>query len=294
MPPRRSWLRRLAVLVGIAFALVGVATVLERLSAGRLGIGMGPTVGVVELEGEIRDAEPLCESLETLRKDPQVVAVVLRINSPGGAVAPCQEISEEIVRLREAKPVIASLGSIAASAAYYIAAGTNRIVAAPGTLTGSIGVIMEFRQLQGLAEKVGVGEQIVKSGTYKDIGHPLRSLTDGERTLLQSMVDDVHGQFIDAVAKGRGMERARIKELADGRLFSGAQAKAAGLVDELGGLSTAIQMAWEQGGQTGEPRVRRLRTAWRPWWLDVLGRALSPTRPLGDGLLFLYGGPTPQ
>jgi protease-4 len=120
-------------------------------------------------------------------------------------------------------------------------------------------------------------------------------MTPAERTLLQGMVDDVFGQFVDAVATGRGLAAERVRSLADGRLYSGAQAKAAGLVDELGGLNAAIRIAWERGGQVGEPRVRRVKTPWHPWWLDLLGSALTPVRPgLGGGLLFLYGGPAPQ
>jgi protease-4 len=220
---------------------------------------------------------------------------VIRIDSPGGGVAPSQELYEEVVRLREVKPVIASLGNIAASGGYYVAAATSLIVAAPGTLTGSIGVIMDFRQLQGLAEKIGITDQVVKSGPYKDIGHPLRPMTDNERKLLQGMVDDVFQQFVDAVATGRHLDPARVRALADGRLYSGSQAKEAGLVDELGGLNTAVRLAWERGGQTGEPRVRKVKSLWRPWWLDAVGEALAPARAgLGGGLLFLYGGPTPR
>ena len=296
MPRRRSWLRRIGLLVGIGLAIVGLAAVLDRVGSGvGMNVGLGPSVAVVELTGEIRDAEQLVESLVSLRKDAQVVSVVLRIDSPGGGVAPSQELYEEIVRLREVKPVVATLGNIAASGGYYVAAATNVIVAAPGTLTGSIGVIMEFRQLQGLAEKIGLTEQVVKSGPYKDIGHPLRPMTDAERKLLQGMVDDVYQQFVDAVATGRNLDAARVRALADGRLYSGAQAKAAGLVDELGGLNTAVRVAWERAGQTGEPRVRKVKSAWRPWWFDVVGETLAPVRPgLGGGLLFLYGGPTPR
>src|SRR5262249_38925128 len=123
----------------------------------------------------------------------------------------------------------------------------------------------------------------------------LRPMTDGERKLLQGMVDDVYGQFVDAVATGRKIDPSRVRQLADGRLYSGAQAKAVGLVDELGGLNTAASLAWERAGQPGEPRVRRVHGAWRPWWLNALGEALPPVRPgLGGGLLFLYGGATPQ
>ncbi len=296
MPRRRSWLRRIGLLVCIGLAVVGLAAIIDRLgSDGGMGVGFGPSVAVVELTGEIRDADQLVESLVSLRKDASVVAVVLRIDSPGGGVAPSQEIYEEVTRLREAKPVVASLGNIAASGGYYVAAATSLIVAAPGTLTGSIGVIMDFRQLEGLAEKVGISETVVKSGPYKDIGQPLRPMTDAEKKLLQGMVDDVYEQFVDAVATGRHLDPSRVRTLGDGRLYSGAQAKAEGLVDELGGLNTAVRLAWERGGQTGEPRVRKVKSAWRPWWLDMVGETLAPVRPgLGGGLLFLYGGPTPR
>ena len=297
MPRRRSWLRRFAFVIGIGFALIGVSAVLERFGAGRTGVGMalGSSVGVVELQGEIRDAETIVDDLSGLRKDPSVVAIVLRIDSPGGAVAPSQEIYDEIVRCKDAKPVIASLGNIAASGGYYIAAATSAIVAAPGTLTGSIGVIMEFRGLRQLADKVGITEEVVKSGPFKDIGNPMRPVTDSERKLLQGMVDDVYGQFVDAVASGRGIDPEKVRQLADGRLYSGQQAKAAGLVDELGGYTRAIEIAWARAGQTGEPRVRKARGAWHPWWIDMLGEAMTSARTgVGGGLLFLYGGATPQ
>jgi protease-4 len=296
MPRRRSWLRRIGLLLCIGLAVVGLAAIFDRIGSNvGMNVGLGSTVAIVELTGEIRDAEQLVESLASLRKDPQVVSVVIRIDSPGGGVAPSQELYEEVVRLREVKPVVASLGNIAASGGYYVAAATSLIVAAPGTLTGSIGVIMDFRQLQGLAEKIGITDQVVKSGPYKDIGHPLRPMTDNERKLLQGMVDDVYQQFVDAVATGRHLDPARVRALADGRLYSGSQAKAAGLVDELGGLNTAVRLAWERGGQTGEPRVRKVKSLWRPWWLDAVGEAFAPARAgLGGGLLFLYGGPTPR
>jgi protease-4 len=294
VPRRHPWLRRFGLLVAIGLALVGVAAIVNQLGAG-VGMSLGPSVAIVEVEGVIKESETLVESLVALRKDPNVVAVVLRIDSPGGGVAPSQEIYDEIGRLREAKPVVASLGNIAASGGYYIAAAASAIVAAPGTLTGSIGVIMEFRQLMELAEKVGIGDTIVKSGPYKDIGHPMRPMTDAERQLLQGMVDDVYAQFVDAVSTGRGMDPAAVRKLADGRLFSGSQAKSAGLVDALGGLHTAVQLAWERAGQTGEPRTRRVRARWRPWWIDAVGALMRPMPSgLGGGLLFLYGGPTPQ
>jgi protease-4 len=294
MPRRHPWLRRIGLLVGIALALVGAAAIINQLGGG-VGMTLGPTIGVVELEGVIKESDTLCESLVALRKDANVVAVVLRIDSPGGGVAPSQEIYEEIGRLREVKPVVASLGNVAASGGYYVAAAASTIVATPGTLTGSIGVIMEFRQFMELADKIGFRETVVKSGPFKDIGHPLRPMTADERQLLQGMVDDVYAQFVDAVAAGRHLDPTEVRKLADGRLYSGAQAKAAGLVDELGGLNTAVQLARERAGQMGEPRVHRVKAPWRPWWLDVVGSLVRPAPSgLGGGLLFLYGGPTPQ
>jgi protease-4 len=293
MPPRRSWLRRLGFLALLGFGLVGVIAVAERFAGD--GLASGPSVAVVELSGVISDGDTFCQSLDDLAKDARVGAVVVRIDSPGGAVAPSQEIYDEIERLRSSKPVIASLGNVAASGGYYVAAAANTIVADPGTLTGSIGVIMEFRQLQGLADKLGVSENVIKSGVFKDIGHPLRPMTDPEKKLLQGMVNDVYEQFVSAVARGRKMEPDRVRALADGRVYSGAQAKAAGLVDELGGLNSAIRIAWDRAGGTGEPRVRRVKAAWHPWWLDLLGSVTQPAGAgLGGGLLFLYGGATPQ
>lgn len=293
MPRRHPWLRRFGILLIVCLVAVGTTTIVGRVVGD--AFTLSPVVGVVEIDGVISDAQVQLESLESLADDDRVHAIVIRIDSPGGGVAPSQELYEEIDRVKATKPVVASLGNVAASGGYYVAAAAHTIVADPGTLTGSIGVIMEFRQLGPLAEKVGVGESIVKSGPYKDIGNPLRTLTDAERTLLQGMVDDVYDQFVDAIARGRGMTPERVRALADGRLYSGAQAKAAGLVDELGGLKTAVRIAWERAGLTGEPKVRRIKGPWRPWWLELLGSLLHPPRTgLGGGLLFLYGGAAPQ
>src|SRR5207253_8477027 len=202
-------------------------------------------VGVVELRGVIQDAADLVEALERFRTSEATVAVVLRIDSPGGAVAPSQEIYDEVQRVREGgKPVIASLGNVAASGGYYVASAANRILADPGTITGSIGAIMSVPYYAPLAEKIGFAEETVKSGRFKDTGHPLRHLSPDERNLLQGMVDEVLGQFVEAVARGRGMAAARVRSLADGRVYAGTQALAVGLVDKLGGLDAATRMAW--------------------------------------------------
>jgi protease-4 len=293
MARRHPILRGLLILGAVSLALVLLAAALV---GGGLGgwLALGPSVGVLEIRGVIGDAGETIESLDRFRRDERTVAVVLRIDSPGGAVAPSQEIYDEVWRVRAQKPVIASLGNIAASGGYYVASAANVILADPGTITGSIGAIMGIQHYAALAEKIGVSEEIVKSGPFKDTGHPLRALRPEERALLQGMVDEVLGQFVDADARGREMEATRVRELADGRIYSGAQARAAGLVDRLGGLQEAIRLAWEEGGQSGEPRVSRVRARRRTWWLDLLGDFVAEPPAIGGGLLFLYRGPVPE
>src|SRR5213083_1551551 len=256
----------LAVVTLAALALVaGVAVFGGGLGERPL---YGNVVGVVELRGVIQDASDLVEALERFRTSDKTVAVVLRI---------------------------ASLGSVAASGGYYVASAANKIVADPGTITGSIGVVMSVPYYAPLADKIGFSEETVKSGRYKDTGHPLRKLTPDERTLLQGMVDDVLGQFVEAVAHGRNMKPAQVRALADGRIYSGTQALAAGLVDQLGGLESATREAWKEAKQPGEPRVWRVRLRRLPWLVQLLGETLLPApRETLGGLFFLYRGPLPQ
>jgi len=283
----------MAIFVVVAAGLVAIVVGVAALSGTPLGerFTFGKTVAVVDVRGVISDAADTVDALDHLRQQDATIGVVLRIDSPGGAVAPSQEIYDAVWRLRARKPVVASLGNVAASGGYYVASAADVVVADPGTLTGSIGAIMEVQNVATLAEKVGVSQTVVKSGRFKDVGQPLRAVTDEERVLLQRMVDDVLGQFIDAVARGRGMEAGRVRALADGRLYSGAQARDVGLVDELGGLADATRVAWSRAGQTGEPRVSHVRTRGRPWWLDLLGLARLPDLLAPGGLLFLYRGP---
>ena len=283
----------MAIFVVVAAGLVAIVVGVATLSGTPLGerFTFGKTVAVVDVRGVISDAADTVDALDHLRQQDATIGVVLRIDSPGGAVAPSQEIYDAVWRLRARKPVVASLGNVAASGGYYVASAADVVVADPGTLTGSIGAIMEVQNVATLAEKVGVSQTVVKSGRFKDVGQPLRAVTDEERVLLQRMVDDVLGQFIDAVARGRGMEAGRVRALADGRLYSGAQARDVGLVDELGGLAEATRVAWSRAGQTGEPRVSHVRLRGRPWWLDLLGLARLPDLSAPGGLLFLYRGP---
>lgn len=214
-------------------------------------------IALIRVEGVIMDAQSTVGELKRFGDNPSVKAIVLRIDSPGGGVVPSQEIHDAVQRVRQKgnKMVIASMGSVAASGGYYIAAATDRIIANPGTLTGSIGVIMEMANVEGLLKKIGVEGVVVKSGKFKDVGSPLRKMSDEERALLQSVMDDVHKQFIEAVAAGRALESTAVQALADGRIFTGRQAKDAKLVDELGDLEYAIQLAADLAGIEGEPKV---------------------------------------
>jgi protease-4 len=213
---------------------------------------IGEKVGVVEVNGTIVDSRTIIEQIKKFRKQEAIKAIVIRINSPGGAVAPSQEIYTEIMRTREYKRVIASMGTVAASGGYYIAAAADGIVANPGTLTGSIGVIMGYTNFEKLLKKIGLLPVVIKSGPYKDVGSPARPMTDEERELLQEVVAKIHQQFIRAIAEGRKLEVSQVKLIADGRIFSGEQAKELGLVDRIGNFEDALKWAGELGGIDGE------------------------------------------
>jgi protease-4 len=222
-----------------------------------LDLSSGDRIAVIRVEGVIIDSQVTVGELKRFSENPSVKAIVLRIDSPGGGVVPSQEIYDAVrqVRSKTSKTVIASMGNVAASGGYYIAAATDRIVANPGTLTGSIGVIMETANVEGLLQKIGVEGVVIKSGKFKDVGSPLRKMSEEERGLMQAVMDDVHKQFIEAVAEGRAMELSEAQALADGRIFTGRQAKEAKLVDELGNLDDAIQLAADAVGIEGEPKV---------------------------------------
>lgn len=252
-PHRRKPLRILLWVLLAGFLLV----VLSNLLAPDLDLSGEDRVAVIRVEGVIIDAQQTVGDLKKFGESPSVKAIVLRIDSPGGGVVPSQEIHDAVkrVRTKNNKAVVASMGTVAASGGYYIAAATDRIIANPGTLTGSIGVIMELANLEGLLKKIGVESVVVKSGRHKDIGSPFRKMNEEDRHILQSVMDDVHSQFIEAVAEGRSLEVEAVQPLADGRIFTGRQAKDAKLVDELGDLDDAIKLAAEMGGIEGEPKV---------------------------------------
>jgi protease-4 len=248
-------LSALATYLGVAVLFV-VALSVSLAPSGGGGAVFGARVAIVELEGTIVDVDDLVRELKTHRDNPLVKAVVLRINSPGGVVGPTQELHAAVLRLREAgKPVVASLGAVAASGGYYVAVAADKIYANPGTLTGSIGVIFQLPNLDGLMKKVGIDYVVVKAGRYKDIGNISRTMTPEERHVLQSLLDDVHAQFISAVATGRKLDRAQVVGFADGRIVSGSQAKDLRMVDALGGLEEAVDGAATLAGLPKSPNV---------------------------------------
>lgn len=259
--------RRLTVVVATVLVFVGVAALFMLLgtSMGRGGEGggaplFGPRVAIVELEGLIAETDELVRELRLHRDNPSVRAVVIRINSPGGVVGPTQEVYDALLRVREAgKPVVASLGAVAASGGYYAAVAADQIYANPGTLTGSIGVIMQLANVDALLKKVGVDFVVVKAGQFKDIGNPSRPMTPEERRVVQALLEDVHGQFIEAVAKGRKLERGAVLRIADGRVFSGTQALELKMVDALGGLEDAVNAAARLANLPTPPPVERPR-----------------------------------
>lgn len=205
-------------------------------------------IGVVEIKGVITSAESVISELTEFRKDRHIRAIILRIDSPGGAVGASQEIFTEVKRTNQLKPVVASMGSVAASGGYYAALGARKILASPGTLTGSIGVIVKFPNLTEIFDKIGYRAEVIKSGKLKDIGAMNRTMTAEERVLLQDIIDNVHRQFVTAVAEGRKLPREQVEKLADGRIFSGEQALKSGLIDQFGNFNDAVIEAGKLAG----------------------------------------------
>jgi protease IV len=244
----------LAIYLGVAALFVIALSTM--LAPGGGGGPFGARVALVELDGPIVDVDEILRELRTHRDNPLVKAVVIRINSPGGVVAPTQELHAALTRLRDSgKPVVASLGAVAASGGYYVAVAADKIYANPGTLTGSIGVIMRLANVDGLLKKVGVEFVVVKAGRLKDLGNLARAMTPEERRVLQVLLEDVHGQFISAVAAGRKLDRAKVLGFADGRIVSGSQAKELNMVDALGGLEEALDGAALLAGLPTPPKI---------------------------------------
>jgi protease IV len=257
--------RRAAWILGLVFGglflclFLFMALAWIAIQGGRGGSVMsragGDRVGVVEVTGVIGDDKTFLKELREFAEEPRIRAIVVRIDSPGGAVGPSQEIFEAMRRVQKTKHVLASMGSIAASGGFYIAMGGEKVFANPGTLTGSIGVISEFPNVSGLLHWAGVEMRTITAGKLKDAGSPFREMSTEERSYFQAMLEDVHGQFIGAVAEARNLPEAEVRKVADGRVFTGRKAKELKLVDELGGLQDAVREAGKLAGMRGEPRI---------------------------------------
>ncbi len=322
-PPRRGMSGcLLATLIALGLLVVGgivVTIVIGTMDTGTspMSIGGGSQIAVISISGMIADggdemslfgaplpgARAIMSQLRQAGKDDSIKAVLLRINSPGGSAAASESIYKEVVRLQKVhkKPVIVSMGDVAASGGYYIASGAKTIVASPATLTGSIGVIMQSMNWSGLAEKYGVKGETIVSGPFKDSMNPMRAMREDERALMQALVNEVYGQFVADVAKGRKkLTLEKVKKLADGRVYTGSQAKRAGLVDELGNYHDAIDIAAKEAGIQGEPQIK---TYGRPGGLyglfserifipnqSPLGGAAYLPAPLGPGLWMVWEG----
>jgi protease-4 len=230
-------------------------------------LNLGEKVGVIPIEGIIGDAGEIIDQINEFADNSSIRAVVLRIDTPGGSVAPSQEIYQAVRELRKKKKVVVSMGSVAASGGYLIAVAADRIVANPGTITGSISAIMHYANVEELLKKVGVRSSVIKSGKFKDIGSPVREMTAEERSLIQGIVDDIYDQFVRTVSENRKIPLSKIVRLADGRVFTGRQAKELGLIDDLGGLQDAVLLAGRLSGMKGKPEIvhgmKKKTTLWR-------------------------------
>lgn len=271
--PRRTYTTAIVIAVVSFMTVAGIVLAVLAAAGGGASLGMGGgRIALLEVEGVIVDDEAFLERVRRLREDRSVEGWVVAINSPGGVVAPSQSLYNTLRRIRQedGEPVIAAIGSVGASGGYYVALAADSILVMPGSITGSIGVIMEYPNVRELMEKVGVRMEVVKSGAQKDLGSPFREMGAEERAILNSMVDDVHAQFVEAVAEARGMSVEAVLPLADGRIFSGRQALAAGLVDGVGNVEEAIALAGRMAGLGSEPRVARPPRDEAPWLLDLL------------------------
>jgi len=301
--------KQLWIVLGVVIVLVvgtcAGTVVLVALATGG-GMGLGEAVAIVQVEGAILSGSPpvspfeeggaysdqIVEHLEQAQEDASVKAIVLRVNSPGGSVVASDEIYQKILEVE--KPIVVSMGELAASGGYYVSAPADVIMANPATLTGSIGVITQMPNLEELLEKIGVEVVVIKSGIHKDEGSPFREMTEEEKAIWQSIIDEAYGQFVAIVAEGRDLPEEEVREIADGRIYTGKQAMELGLVDELGNLPEAIDRAAELGGIEGEPRLVEYH---RPPTLfeTFFGSLVGPFQPFDLArLLDLEGRPSLQ
>ncbi len=282
--PKRWWLWGCGILgcLGLLAVVVLLLGIVAAISSGGEFQGVGPKIGVVRVEGIITSggtgffggaggsSDRIVSLVRRVGRDKRIRALVLRVNSPGGSAAASQEIYDELMKVRrQGKPIVASMGDAAASGGYYVASAADHIVANGATLTGSIGVIYSHTELSELFKKIGFREEVIKSGSLKDMGSPARPLTDEERRILKGVINDVYDQFVTAVAEGRKgkLTKQEIKRLADGRVYTGRQALKLKLVDQLGNFRRAVDLAAREAGVKGEPQLVDFR---RPGLLSIL------------------------
>lgn len=255
---KSKWLWLGLIFTGMALVLFFAIIFMIAFGQDETGsMAWGEGVGLVEVKGVIIDSQETIKQLNGMRKNDKVKAVVLRIDSPGGVVGPSQEIYAEVKKLGAKKKVVVSMGSLAASGGYYIAVPAAVIMANPGTITGSIGVLMKFSNIEGLMGKIGMKAFTLKTGKYKDAGSPVRPMTDQDKAMLQDVIENAHRQFVKAVAEGRRLPVEEVRKIADGRIFTGEQALALKLIDKIGTLQDAIEEAGKLAGIKGEPQVIR-------------------------------------
>jgi len=274
------------IILGITVLFLGtVMTVVLNFFGPSSDLSFSNKIGVIHIKGTITDSEPFLSQLVGFKKDKRIKAIILRIDSPGGGVGASQEIHREVLKTIETKKVIVSLGGMAASGGYYIASAGNKIVANPGTITGSIGVIMEFFQIQELSKKIGVNLEVLKSGEFKDIGSPYRELTERDKELIIGLISDIQEQFINAVASGRNISVEKVREIADGRILSGSMAKDLGLVDQLGNFQDAIELTKKIAGIEGDiSLVYPKKTRAGLWDLILQNATKAVSRAVTDSL----------
>ena len=239
------------------------------------GVFSGPRIGLVRLEGFIGDAEKVVSWTEKLRRDSSVAGVLIRIDSPGGAVAPSQEIHTAFKRLAMAKPTVVSMGSVAASGGYYAAVAANEIFASPSTLTGSIGVRLQLTNMRGLMERIGVSSESLTTGAFKAVGSPFEEVTPEQRAYLKSLLEDMQDEFVTAVAQGRNMTKDAVKRYADGRVLTGRQALEAKLIDHIGDREAAVTRLMALCAMETMPDILEAPEQAAPWWKLLLTSVLD-------------------
>jgi protease IV len=281
---RRRILTGLLAIVVLLALFFSALFLIVRLSGKPGHLPFGDKIAIVEIRGVITQSSGIIEEIHQHLADESVKAIILRVDSPGGGVGPSQEIHREIVKAKQKKKIVTSMGAVAASGGYYVACAFHLIVANPGTITGSIGVLMQFSNFEELLKKIGIKGVVLKSGEHKDIGSPLREMTPEEKKIMQETLDNVHQQFIQAVAEGRQLDRAKVVPIADGRIMTGEQAKQLGLVDKMGNLQDAIDEATKLVGIEGKPQViypRKKLSLWELLMRDMASAILETLNEKG-------------